>query len=551
MEKTVQITIGGTQFPLTESAYDTLHSYLDRLKAHFGDTADSAEIMRDIEARIAEKFIDARHKLVTQKDVAAVIAEIGDASAFGDGTETADVPKEPKEKEAAGRKRLYRDMDNAYLGGVSAGIAAYFNIDPIWIRLAFLISVMSGGAGVVIYLILWFLIPEAKSVSQKLEMSGRPVNLDTIAGIVKERFEEAEKSGAIARGKHAVHVVMTQIFGYIGSVVGALLSLGSFFAIIGTSVLLGVVMINWNAPWNDIPHKEAISPALLRSALIVGYTAIIIPLVFIFSLGYRWMKRRTILTTTVGFGLMGIWALSLIGSGVMATRIVGDYVAYTESSPEYAQTVEEYTLEPFTSIDAEHTHVTVLSGDTYTVRISGRRMDMGNASTSVQNGVLTVSSIEHNGPCIFCHHSTPSVTVTVPALETVSAHSGSISFDKLSVPSLTLDVQNSNVNGTVRADTLVIRADSSWTGVSATAETVTIDVKNGRVELDGSTDSLSITARNASVDTESMRSATTSIDAQNSSVHVWTTSLNTINDRASDVQNAGTEAGVSETNETN
>lgn len=551
MEKTVQITIASTQFQVTETAYDTLRSYLDRLKAHFGDTPDGLEVLRDIESRIAEKFLEARHKLVTDKDVAAVIAEIGDASAFsddaGDGSEsTTETPKD-----VPSRKRLYRDTDNAYLGGVASGIAAYFNIDPLWLRLAFLASIFFGGTGIVIYLILWLLIPEAKNASQKLEMSGKPVNLDTIAGVVKERFEEAEKSGAIARGTRAISEIVRTLFGYVGTIIGAFLSIGSFFAIIGASVLVGIVALNWNASWNDIPHKEAISPALLKTALLFGYTAAVIPLVLIFSLGYRWMTHRTILASVVGFGLIGVWALSLVGSGVLATKIVGDYYAFTASHPDYARSVDERKLEAFDTIFVERSHVTIVQGTEYSVRVEGRAMDMQNVSVSVATGTLTVRAAERNTePCFFCNSSNPSVTVTVPSVEKISVQSGGISFENLKSDALMLEMDSSNMNGAVTSDTLSIVSRSSSARLSIAAQTLALDIENGRISMDGDIVSANITSKSTSVDARELVVDHATVDARSSYLDLNITGELTVeNDISSRIQNAGTKVGVSEKDE--
>jgi phage shock protein PspC (stress-responsive transcriptional regulator) len=146
MEKTTQITLASTVFSLTESAYEKLSRYLDSLKEHFAHESDRDEILRDIESRIAEKLLAHKHAVVTEPQIAAVIAEIGDPSDFDDDT---DEPREESKKEA-GSKKLYRDMDNAWIGGVASGIAAYFDIDPLLIRGIFVLSMFFGGTGVIV-----------------------------------------------------------------------------------------------------------------------------------------------------------------------------------------------------------------------------------------------------------------------------------------------------------------------------------------------------------------------------------------------------------------
>ena len=71
------------------------------------------------------------------------------------------------------RRRLYRDADSRVLGGVCSGMGAYFNIDVVIFRILFVLSVFMGGAGVLIYIILWIVVPKAKTTAQKLEMKGK------------------------------------------------------------------------------------------------------------------------------------------------------------------------------------------------------------------------------------------------------------------------------------------------------------------------------------------------------------------------------------------
>ncbi len=551
MEKTVQITIASMQFQVTESAYNTLRAYLDRLSAHFGEQPDGIEILRDIESRIAEKFIDGKHKLVTDKDVNAVMAEIGDAAAFSDESDPETEPAPPKDVPA--RKRLYRDVDNAYVGGVASGISAYFGIDPIWIRGAFLLSIFTGGAGIVIYLILWMLIPEAKSASQKLEMNGQPVNLDTIASVVKDRFDEAEKSGAFKRGAHAIDFVVRRVFTLIGTVIGAFLSLGSFFAIIGATVLLGIVLINWNAPWNDLPIKAVISPALLWIGLLAVYTATIVPLVFIFTLGFRWMMRRSLLTTTVGFGLMGIWALALVGGGVTAAKIGGDYFAYASSSPEHARVVDARDLEAFRALVADRADVRMVQGETYSVKIEGRQMDMGNVTIENVDGVLTVAAIDHEDPkCFFvCHDRTPAITVTTPTLETLTLRSSSASLE-LEVDRFVVNAKNASIRGKLKSRETLLTLESSHMSLALTSASTTLSTEGGHVRLDGTGDHIHIVSRNSSVDADSFLTTSTGVDARNSFVEVNSSEdINVVRDDSSTIQNAGSTAGVSETSQEN
>ncbi|HRR92978.1 MAG TPA: PspC domain-containing protein, partial [Bacteroidales bacterium] len=89
--------------------------------------------------------------------------------------------------------RMYRDPDNRMIGGVCAGIAAYWHIEPLVIRIIFLALVFAGGLGLLIYLILWIVLPEARTTAQKIEMRGEPVDIHNIKESVKREFEQVRK----------------------------------------------------------------------------------------------------------------------------------------------------------------------------------------------------------------------------------------------------------------------------------------------------------------------------------------------------------------------
>ncbi len=88
---------------------------------------------------------------------------------------------------------MYRDPDNRILGGVCAGMGAYWGADPLIIRIIFVVATLIFLSGAIIYLILWVVLPEAKTTAQKLEMRGEPVTISNIGKAVKEEFENIKK----------------------------------------------------------------------------------------------------------------------------------------------------------------------------------------------------------------------------------------------------------------------------------------------------------------------------------------------------------------------
>ncbi|MBN1108188.1 MAG: PspC domain-containing protein [Bacteroidales bacterium] len=193
MKITVSINLGGWSFNIDEDAYAELKRYLKNLGIHFAMEESSAEIMSDIESRIAEIFrsrLTTFKHVISMEDVRYAISVLGTPEDFG-----TDEGRTAKEKfSSPGYHRMYRDPDHRIIGGVCAGMGAYWNMEPWIVRIIFFILAMMGGIGVLIYLILYIVIPEAKTTAQKIEMKGEPVNIHNIKDAVKEEFEKVRKN---------------------------------------------------------------------------------------------------------------------------------------------------------------------------------------------------------------------------------------------------------------------------------------------------------------------------------------------------------------------
>ncbi len=192
MNKVFQINLGGTPFTIDEDAYEHLSAYLEALHHHFRGTDGYAEITADIEARLAELFSESAgaRSIVNNDDVRDAIAVMGRPEDFGAEPLMDDIGTQGREREYRTGKRLFRDGEDKKVGGVCAGISAYFGIsDPIWIRVFFAIVILSGGVGLPLYIILWALMPEAKTAGDRLAMRGEPINVDNITRIVREEFD--------------------------------------------------------------------------------------------------------------------------------------------------------------------------------------------------------------------------------------------------------------------------------------------------------------------------------------------------------------------------
>lgn len=226
MNKVYNINLGGYPFTIDEDAYNHLRSYLEAIHNHFRTTEGYEEITHDIEARLAELFVEQLNNrpIVGFQEVEDAIAIMGrpeefgadpvsEGESFADGGQTKADGTDTKFKIKTG-KRLYRDKEDSVVGGVAAGLTAYFGIaDPIWIRLFFVLVVISGGIGIPLYLILWALMPEAKTASDRLAMRGEPINISNISKIISEEFEHLSEKmtelGEELSGKKKVRAKMT------------------------------------------------------------------------------------------------------------------------------------------------------------------------------------------------------------------------------------------------------------------------------------------------------------------------------------------------------
>jgi phage shock protein PspC (stress-responsive transcriptional regulator) len=187
MKITVSINLGGYSFNIDEDAYAELKRYLKNLELHFAGEESSSEILSDIESRMAELF---RSKLTNYKqvinieDVHQVITVLGTPEDISD----TEGPTARDKFSSPGYHRMYRDPDHRVIGGVCSGIAAYWDIELWLVRLIFLVLAMMG-VGILIYLILYIVLPEAKTTAEKIAMKGNPVNIHNIKDSVKKEFD--------------------------------------------------------------------------------------------------------------------------------------------------------------------------------------------------------------------------------------------------------------------------------------------------------------------------------------------------------------------------
>ena len=258
MNKTVSINLSGLLFNLEEAAYEKLKAYLNQIRGYFLESDGREEIIGDIEGRIAELFQERikDKQVVLKSDVDEVIAIMGQPEVYApeqdDDTERETGKKQQyREESYGGKRRLFRSTDEAKLGGVCAGLGYYFGIDPVWLRIGFLIALFFFGSGPLIYIILWIALPEATTTAEKLRMKGEPVTVENIQKQIREEMGRFKESAASftnqARSRFKSGRIVSQTGDFINDLFDIFLklikkvvqvmgkSLGVFFILGGTA----------------------------------------------------------------------------------------------------------------------------------------------------------------------------------------------------------------------------------------------------------------------------------------------------------------------------
>ncbi len=330
MNKTININLGGLSFHIDEDAYQKLSRYFEAIKLSLSKSGSQDEIIRDIELRIAELFIEwqtTQNQVITLSQVDQMIGIMGQPEDYR-------IDDEPEEtyttfQSAKPYRKLYRDTEKGMIGGVSSGLSHYFGIDTVWIRILFAIVVFAGfGTGVVIYLILWIVTPAAVTTAEKLEMTGQAVNISNIERKVREEFDNVS-----TRLKNIDYDQMGKQFKTGGTRVadnfgGAMLAiinvlakvLGAFILFIAASTLIGLLigLITMGSssfvsfPWYDYAEFANYTGFPLWTISILTFLAVGIPFIFLFILGIKLVAPAVnAMNSVLKYVLLTVWLFAV------------------------------------------------------------------------------------------------------------------------------------------------------------------------------------------------------------------------------------------------
>ncbi|WP_431135961.1 PspC domain-containing protein [Psychroserpens mesophilus] len=352
MNKTVNINLAGIFFHIDEDAYLKLQRYLEAIKRSFTDSQGRSEIISDIEARIAELFnerVQNEKQVIRIKEVDDVISIMGQPEDYlVDDEIFEDEPTSTYHRSSNSKpsKKFYRDTDNSYVGGVSAGLGHYFGIDALWVRLIWIILIFGAGTGVLLYILLWILVPEAKTTSEKLTMTGEPVNISNIEKKIKDGFDSVSqtvsdtvKNVDLPKQGQKIKSSSKTFFDTIGDIIMFFFKvfakfIGIILIIVGAATLISLLTFCLSLGAIDVIHfpgldifeaaNAANTPVWLIS--LITLFAIGVPFFFVFYLGLKILiNNLKSIGNVAKFTLLGLWLMALIGSVVVGVRQASEH----------------------------------------------------------------------------------------------------------------------------------------------------------------------------------------------------------------------------------
>ena len=417
MDKVFQIHLAGFVFTIEEQAYDKLKSYIESLRKHF---ANNPDVVQDIESRMSELLnirLGSNRTTLFNDDVTAVITTLGNVNqmdehgtpktepansnsssigstqekklrrdpydqslggvcsglanffdvdpvlirvlfvvllvAFGGGIllyiilwiavplakgEDAFAMRMQKEKKT---KKLFRDNDSKAVGGVSAGLANYFALDVVWIRVAFVIALFVFGTGFWLYIILWIIVPKAISASDKLMMKGKAVDIHSIQQQVMENSTGTRVNSIAQHGTHLIGIILKGIIKLVASFAALIL----FILVVALSIAMVSVFFNLGntAQLNELINFTIKNYSIIFTAKAGIFLILITPLIALLMLVIKGLFKLSFANNAWFLSLLGFF---LIGIGCLAYAGVnfGTSIHHSENKSSITRLAKTDTL---------------------------------------------------------------------------------------------------------------------------------------------------------------------------------------------------------------
>jgi len=368
MKKTIRINISGLIFNLDEDAYGKLQHYLNSITNKFLNTEEGNEVIADVEARIAELFqekVSDRKDVINLEDIDYIIEIMGKPEDFEEIYEPEEEAQYKTYQSTKSNRRVYRDPDNRVISGLSSGIAAYFGIDPVIVRVIFVLATLFYGASLLVYILLWIIIPEATTTSQKLEMRGEDINLTNIEKSIKDEFSNVKTSfskwqksqsyskfsdnvSSIVHFIGKVAIVAFKVLLVIFGIWLFFLSLGVLGSFTGIFFFNDTIVSPFT--WNDIDFaftdliKLFADPFTAVTGMISLYLLVIIPALAIIYFSLKMIFRFKVRNRAIGIIGITLWLVSLMTLVVAGFRTAYNFKSNADISRNYTLENDKDTL---------------------------------------------------------------------------------------------------------------------------------------------------------------------------------------------------------------
>ena len=379
MNKVFNINLGGQPLTIDEDAYRLLENYLQSLHNHFRASEGYEEIMSDIEARLGELLREGMGKrmIVMIQDVKNTVSIMGKPEEFGaepmDETEkaaekAAETASNAQNTEGASNanngqktgkkspiqtgKRLFRDEDNSVIGGVCSGLAAYFGVqEVVWVRLTVLFLGIFTGLGFFLYLVLWIIIPKAKTTADRLAMRGEPIDVNSIAKSIETGFDDLSKkvnefggdTEAQKRFGHQVSSFTTSVGTGIGNVLRGFGGVAKFLAAIISIIIIASIVISWVAAAVGLAWAAPVVGYLTDEpwqgtlSVLVGFILVAVPTLELIFLVRRLLFNRGV-HVAVHILIWTIWTANITGIAYLASSFGKNFTHQADKMQSYNMT---------------------------------------------------------------------------------------------------------------------------------------------------------------------------------------------------------------------
>lgn len=445
MNEIKKVHLGRQPFTVSVEAHRELRAYLDAIEHQVGKRGE--DVLKEVELRMAELLTERNitaDKVVLSEDVDFLKEQLGKPGDFKD--EGGEAESETEESSDT-QRRLFRDTDNAMVAGVASGLAAYLRIDPLIVRLLFVVFTFTGAAGLILYILMWILVPEAKTQGERLQMRGKAVTVDNI----KQVIDRADVPSAASRAGTAIGRGITTFLKVCLVATGAFLASMGFLLLISVATVFIYLLIHGGQFGSDIIFPQGTRE--VAGLIAVGIASAAMSL-FILLTGLAMMRRKW---TVPGWATATIVGLFFVGAS-LGTALAYEAVPGVRQRIKDAHKTQVRSLPEFKNVIAtgEDTRFIFRPSDTYYATISYMgNVDEQNVQLVVEGDTLKIDSDKFMNKTlcvIFCVADMRDLEINIyaPSIDHVTVRgddAGFYSVDRLLQERMVLDIaRNSHVS---------------------------------------------------------------------------------------------------------